>query len=202
MSHSDREKWDRRYAAGEYESRPYPSALLTEWCPPPTPGATALDIACGLGRNARYLKTQGYRVDGVDVSQVAIDKARTLARAQSLEIDWHVLDLDQDPLPVGLYSVIVVSRFLDRRLVPAIQSRLAPGGRLIYEQHVVTTQRVGGPRSAQFRLQPNELLRLFATLHIAFYREGVIDDPDGAPMAVAQLVGEHHLPRLHHATIF
>src|SRR5215467_1039574 len=44
------------------------------------PGRT-LEIGCGTGTNALWLATQGFDVIGVDVAQLAIDKARAKAAA-------------------------------------------------------------------------------------------------------------------------
>ncbi|MFC8520547.1 class I SAM-dependent methyltransferase [Streptomyces sp. NPDC057257] len=41
----------------------------------------ALDLGCGPGRNALYLASLGFEVDGVDLSPVAIGRARERARA-------------------------------------------------------------------------------------------------------------------------
>ncbi|MCH9674546.1 MAG: methyltransferase domain-containing protein [Gammaproteobacteria bacterium] len=192
MSDQDRDRWDARYRAGEYEGRPWHAPFLETWLPTPTPDGKALDIACGLGRNARFLASNGYRVVGSDISSIALDKAKVLADEQGLDVAWHALDLDREPLPAGPFDVIVVCRFLDRRLIPQIKELLAPTGRVIYEQHVVTTQPAGGPKSPRFRLQSNELLRLFSDLHIVHYNEGRVTDPDGSEMALAQLVADNH----------
>ena len=194
MSTADQVRWNERYQAGEYAGRPYPSRFLQRWLPAVrqrSPQPLAIDIACGLGRNTRFLAQCGYRARGVDISDMAINKAKALAAEENLSIDWHTLDLDSEPLPPGPYDLIVVCRFLDRLLFPALQSALLPqGGRIVYEQHVITDLEVGGPRDPRFRLQPNELLRSFSNLQILYYHEGLIPDPDGELMALAQLVAE------------
>ena len=194
MSKADQHRWNERYQAGEYAERPYPSRFLERWLPEAeqrSPGSLAVDIACGLGRNTRFLAQCGYRARGVDISDMAISQAKVLAAKENLSIDWHILDLESDPLPPGPYDLIVVCRFLDRLLLPTLKSALVPqGGRIVYEQHVVTDLEVGGPRNPRFRLQPNELLHSFSDLQILHYNEGLITDPDGGLMALAQLVAE------------
>jgi tellurite methyltransferase len=44
------------------------------------PRGRALDIAMGSGRNAIYLATLGFEVEGVDSSHEAIEEALALAR--------------------------------------------------------------------------------------------------------------------------
>lgn len=196
MSDADKTRWNSRYRAGEYAQRTHPGVLLRTWLPQ-LPMGRALDIACGAGRNALFLAGCGYQVDAVDISDVALARAMQSAQAQSLEVNWLTVDLDQQSLPDGPYDVVVVSRFLMHHLFPQIMDRLAPEGVLIYEQHLRTDNLqqetegvdIGGPQSARFRLRSQELLHLCADLQLMHYFEGVVQDPGGTHMALAQLVG-------------
>jgi tellurite methyltransferase len=189
MSIQDRQRWDERYAGGEYSERTHPSALLERWLPEFAPGR-ALDVACGAGRNALHLAAAGFTVDGTDISAVALQRAAHSAGTQGVSVNWLNLDLEDTALPQGPYDLVLVSRFLQHSLVPQILDRLAAGGWLLYEQHLRSDlSDIGGPRSNRFRLRPQELLHLFGELNIAYYYEGLVVDPGGARMALAQLVG-------------
>ncbi len=48
-----------------------------------------LDIGCGVGRNASWLAKQGFNVTGIDVSEVAIDKAIN----RSSNVNYSVCDV-------------------------------------------------------------------------------------------------------------
>ena len=190
MSQDDREKWQRRYAAGEYEERTHPTRLLEDWIhalPRPV-GARALDLACGAGRNALYLASQGYRVDAMDISSVALERAAARAAEMGVTVDWIETDLDDTSLASNRYDLIVGSRYVNRALADDMVAALRDGGHLLFEQHLRTDRDVGGPQSARFRVAPNELLKMFAALRVLYYRELIIDDPDGAAMALAQLI--------------
>ena len=78
MSNTDREKWNERYTSGAYAARTHPTQLLADWIDQ-LPRGRALDVACGAGRNALYLAEHGYAVDAVDISSVALDRARAAA---------------------------------------------------------------------------------------------------------------------------
>ena len=182
MSDEDRARWDDRYAAGAYAERTHPSALLADWV---GPGGRALDVAAGAGRNAAFLATRGYDVVALDVSPVGLARAR---KAQP-DLDARVCDLD-DGLPDGLgrFDLIVVVRYLNLPLMPALVKSLAPGGRLVAE---VLLQAPGGvgPSSSRFRAPPGALAASCAGLHVQHTYEGVVQDPDGREAWVAQLVG-------------
>ena len=187
MSDTDRGKWDRRYAEGSYKARTYPTDLLEQWLPR-LPRGRALDLACGAGRNSLFLAASGYRVHAVDISETALARARDAARERGLEIDWQTADLDHFEPDAGSYDLVLVARYVNRRLNPRISSALAGGGHLIYEHHLRTTAKVDGPADAEFRLRPNELLHVFRDLRVLSYSEDIGEDRDGRRMALARLV--------------
>lgn len=187
MSEADRSRWDQRYRDGSYRARPHPTELLVTW-QPELPRGRALDIACGAGRNALYLAGCGYRVDAVDISATALERASDSARQRGLEVNWIEADLDRFEPHAGAYDLIVVARYVNRILMPRLAPALDAGGALVYEHHIQTEVEVDGPKDPAFRLEPGELRRQFAGLDIRCYREGMVRDPDGRNMALAQLV--------------
>ncbi|HSS62940.1 MAG TPA: class I SAM-dependent methyltransferase [Gammaproteobacteria bacterium] len=187
MSDEDRNRWDQRYRNGSYRPRPHPTELLQQW-QPELPRGRALDIACGAGRNALYLAACGYEVDAVDISPTALEGARAEARERGLEVHWIQADLDSFLPTQGHYDLVVVARYANRKLLPRLARALKPGGALLYEHHILTELEVDGPKDPDFRLAPDELRKQFAQLDIRFYREGLVKDPDGRTMALAQMV--------------
>lgn len=195
MSVADRIKWDERYRAGAYADREHPSALLAEW-EPRLPRGRALDVACGAGRNSLFLAATGRSVDAVDISAVALDRARETAKARRLQVRWIEADLEEEPataLPRERYDLIVLVRYVNAKLLKILLERLAPNGMLLCEQHVESCEDVVGPKTAAFRLRRNELLRDVMGQKepadtIVHYSEGPVTDPDGKRAALAQLV--------------
>jgi SAM-dependent methyltransferase len=192
VSAAERDKWDARYRDGAYENRTHPTALLSAWLPRLT-GGRALDVACGAGRNALFLAANGFVVSALDISSVALERGRRTATERRLDIEWQHADLDEDPesaLPAGPFDLIVWVRYIHPTLMPHVLARLGRGGTLLCEQHLTTQAEVAGPASTAFRLQPGELQRAAASLHVLHYYEGLIADPDGRSVALAQLVGQ------------
>jgi len=195
MTETNRDRWERRYREGAYADRTHPTALLAEW-EPMLPRGRALDVACGAGRNALFLASTGRRVDALDISPTALERARRDADARGLDIRWIEADLTPDAdaaLPDGPYDLIVLVRYVHREILAPLWRRLAPGGALLCEQHVDSAEDdVVGPRHAEFRMRPNELLRAVLALGpdvlVRCYREGVVIDPDGRRAALAQVV--------------
>jgi SAM-dependent methyltransferase len=189
VSRAERDKWDARYRAGAYAEREHPTALLADWLDR-CPRGRALDVACGAGRNALFLAAAGYAVDAVDISSAGLERGSAAARARGVDVSWHCVDLEEQPdaLPRGPYNLVVWVRYVNAALWPAIVSRLAPGGHVLVEQHLVTTADVVGPTSTAFRLAPGELARAAAELATVHEHEGLVVDPDGRTAALAQLI--------------
>jgi len=53
----------------------------------------ALEIGCGNGDNAIWLSQQDFQVVGIDVSEVAIEKAKSKARESNVNCDFIVGDI-------------------------------------------------------------------------------------------------------------
>jgi SAM-dependent methyltransferase len=71
------EQWDDRYRATELIWGTKPNRWVERELADLPPGS-AVDLACGEGRNALWLAARGWQVSGVEFSAVALDKARAL----------------------------------------------------------------------------------------------------------------------------
>jgi SAM-dependent methyltransferase len=174
------EEWDQRYRAGE-QVFATPAPLVVEFTSTLAPGS-ALDLACGPGRNALYLAERGWRVTALDGSQVAIE----LLRGKNPSIDARVVDLEAGELelPSEAYDLVLSCYYLQRSLIPAMQSALRPGGLLIMIVHLADADQ---PRGTPTRAYPGELRASFEGWRILYYREGAPGE-QGHRHAVAELV--------------
>ena len=146
-----------------------------------------LDLACGHGRHAIAAAELGLSVIALDRNQDALDELlRTLQIAGSgsgrIETRQADLELAAPPtLPPASLGAILVFRYLHRPLAEWIESRLAPGGLLLYETFTTEQRALGwGPDRDDFLLAPTELPKLFPRLDVKVYEEGLsLDDPPG-----------------------
>ncbi|MCH8990304.1 MAG: class I SAM-dependent methyltransferase [Acidobacteria bacterium] len=188
MTETERENWDRRYAKGDYQPRTEPAPFLEEWLNR-LPTGRALDVACGTGRNALRLAEVGYATEAVDISEVAIERARSEADRRGLTIEWRRADLDKIELPEARYDLITVIRYVNRDLWPRLVAALSPNGAVLIEHHLQTEAVVDGPQSPEFRLRPQELLAAFRDLRIVYYSETLEPaDRPNATFALARMV--------------
>lgn len=175
-------KWNARYAKSG-DSLPPPAEVLLggeRWLPgfsSRRETMTALDLACGRAANAEWLAQQGYQVSAWDISEAVIAAIRQ--RPASGIALAQVRDVNKQPPAPESFDVIVVCRFLERSLCPAIAAALKPGGTLFYQTF---TQGLSNP---DYLLKPNELPALFSGLSILAYHES---EPDESGKAEACLI--------------
>lgn len=81
--------WDERFGTKEYLFGTEPAAFLRDNVGLVPPGARALCIAEGEGRNAVFLAGLGCEVTAFDASAVGLDKARKLAGARGVQLALH-----------------------------------------------------------------------------------------------------------------
>ena len=164
------QKWNARYQdADPAASRPCEVLKTLAYLLPPA--GRALDLACGLGGNARLLAARGLETYAWDRSPVAIDRLQAHAAAQDLPMRARVRDVEAEPPEPDAFDVIVVAYFLERDLAPALELALRPGGLLFYQTWTRESVDDRGPGNPLFRLAPNELLQLFPRLRVVSYRE-------------------------------
>ena len=141
-----------------------PSAWVQRFAPA-TPG-TALDVACGSGRNLCWLLASNWQVTGIDRDTVATSALQSLAKIVDADIEngpW--------PLPQQQFDLVVVCNYLWRPLFDTIKAAVKPGGCLIWETFADGQQTIGRPSRPDFLLQRGELLRVCGDWHIVAYED-------------------------------
>ena len=144
-----------------------PSAWVQRFGALMRPQGNVLDLACGSGRNLRWLAAQGFAVTGVDRDEAAVAPLRDSAEIVVADVEggpW--------PLPGRRFDSVVVTNYLWRALLPTIRASLAEGGVLLYETFAYGQQLVGKPSRPEFLLQPGELLQACAGLRIVAFEDG------------------------------
>lgn len=159
MSERDRARWDAAHAERGAAPTPALPAVFGDYEELFPRTGSALEIACGAGAAAVWLAQRGLDVHGVDVSDVAIEQARTLAERVGVTAYFKTVDLD-DGLPAGQpVNLLLCNKFRDSRLDGQIVERLAPGGLLA----ICVLSEVGAT-PGRFRAAPGELRTAFAAL--------------------------------------
>jgi tellurite methyltransferase len=171
-SEDDRRHWDKLYNTRSYVFGKEPALFLKDHSHL-LHGGRALDIAMGEGRNAVFLARRGFTVDGVDISEVALRKAKRLARENRVDITTIIADLTNYQIKPDSYNVILNFDYFQRSLIPQIKKGLKRKGIIIYENHTVDqlSNLKGQHIRRDYLLNKGELKELFKDFEILVYQE-------------------------------
>jgi 2-polyprenyl-3-methyl-5-hydroxy-6-metoxy-1,4-benzoquinol methylase len=129
-------RWNQNYVAAKLRTDPLYSALAAQLAHSPLP---LLDLGCGLGLLAFFLRTEGIEVPilGLDYDARKIDSARRAATtSHTAELSFSHHDARSGlPEHHGNVSILDILQFFtpaeQESLLKLAASRVAPGGKLI-----------------------------------------------------------------------
>ena len=160
----DRDAWNARYADAELVWSAEPNRFLVQEVAGLTPGR-ALDLGAGEGRNAIWLAERGWRVTAVDFSGVGLQKARGLAEARGVEVNWVEADLrSYSPARDAFDLVALIYIHLPdeerRAVVRRAADAVAAGGTLLVIGHDRSNLRegYGGPQDPTILFSPDDII--------------------------------------------
>lgn len=185
--------WDRRYAEKELVWSAGPNQFLVSELSDMEPGS-GLDVACGEGRNALWLAERGWRMIGVDFSEVAIDKAREIARQRGLDVTFEVADVRtwRSPVSVDLAIVFYLQQPWDmmEAAITNTAAAVEPGGTILIVGHDLEnlTRGYGGPPSANVLYTPEQLVGLLDGFDIVRAERVEREVADAGAVAIDNLV--------------
>jgi tellurite methyltransferase len=174
MSAKDRTRWDAYYTQRAEQPLPEPDPLLLGYTLPllPNESKRALDAAGGSGHNALWLAEQGYHVDLMDISRVALQRAQQeMARREVRTINCFQVDFDEAELQAETYDLIVVLRFLSPPLMAQLRAATLPGGRILFETFHRGVLRYKPDFNPAYLLQRDEALRFFSDWHLLHHAD-------------------------------
>jgi len=102
---------------------------------------TILDVGCGTGGHSIILAKRGYRVTGIDPSEVMINLAEEKASKNNVDIDFHIMDVrnfqlnQQFDCCVGMFAVIdyLTSNHHLQKAIVNVRKHLEQDGLFIFD---------------------------------------------------------------------
>ena len=154
MAQKDKTKWDLKYTnTPDLLKKRKVSQKLIDLLTF-VKGTQVLDVACGAGRNSMFLAQKNFTVEAIDISRVALC---VLDNAGYENISTSLVDLDEyNPLKDS-YDLIVMTNFLDRKLIKKLLKALQINGILFIETYMHDISNTKENTNPDFLLQKDEL---------------------------------------------
>ena len=127
--------WDSRYDEESQIWSGNPNQALVAEVTSLHPG-TALEVGCGEGADAIWLAQQGWQVTAIDISKVALDRARKAADGAGVNVNWRESSIDQ--LEGESFDLVAASYLPIRKEgqgLARLLEAVAPGGTLLVVHH-------------------------------------------------------------------
>ena len=162
---AQRERWNRVFSEPRANIRTEANQFLVQVVRELKPGV-ALDIGMGVGRNALFLGRAGWTVTGVDISDVAVQKAREQAEAAKLPLTAVREDMFKYDYGRDRYDLVVFTYMGGERegMADKITDALKPGGLLVIEHFLkLPTMALG--------YEPGALPKFYPRLEVLRYAE-------------------------------
>jgi SAM-dependent methyltransferase len=134
------EGWDARYS--EHDGAMWsgrPNGRLVAEVAELTPGR-ALDVGCGEGADAIWLARGGWTVTAIDISNVALDRARESAERAGVTVEWVHGDALLTPFPARSFDLVslqypALPKAAGEAAVRTLLDTVRPGGMLLAVYH-------------------------------------------------------------------
>lgn len=166
---AEREDWNT-ILKKQVNFRTEVNRFLAEWAKGKKPG-TALDLLTGQGRNAVWLATQGWKVTGVDISDVGLEMTTKAALAKKTRVTTIEADVDTWDLGKDRWDLVtLIYAGNDPKLLERIKPAVKKGGWVVVEffgKEATAGTGIGG-------FAPGELAAAFAGWKIE--KDEVVDD--------------------------
>lgn len=139
-------EWDARYSEREgamWSGRP--NGRLQAEVAGLIPGR-ALDVGCGEGADAIWLARTGWAVTAIDISDVAVSRARQAAELAGAAVEWICGDALQTPFPAGSFDLVslqypALPKAAGEAGLRALPGTVRPGGLLLAVYHDLDDER-------------------------------------------------------------
>ncbi len=160
---TDRVRWNEKYSSKTPPKTSKANPRLVELLSS-LPAGLACDVAMGVGHNMSYLCSAGWKVVGIEISDVALMQAQRYLDGQEgamlLQSDVAHLGLKS-----GSFDLVVCTYFLDRSIFPWFRSLLKKGGKLFFETYDAKHLKYMPDFPEEFCLRDGELKRLLSGFH-------------------------------------
>ncbi|NWF90154.1 MAG: class I SAM-dependent methyltransferase [Ignavibacteriaceae bacterium] len=171
--------WNKKFSTDEYIYGTKPNEFLKDQLSKLKP-AKILFVGEGEGRNAVYAAKIGWQVDAIDSSDVAMNKALSLAVQNNVSINYQLADIQSYDFPENYYDAVgiiflhVNENLGERdRLYQKLTASLKKNGTIIVELFSKNQlgKKSGGPQDVSMLCSIDQIKKSFSTLKHKLLKE-------------------------------
>lgn len=171
--------WNQFYEKSVFKSGKEPNNFVVSMCEKLSKGKV-LDVGMGEGNNSVYLAQKGFEVEGFDVSEIAVARARALATETGVKISADTADADLYILKVLQYDSIIMTNFKPQtdRFFPEMVKALKQGGTILIDVLHEHEQDEAIAKDEYYKnhfYKSNEILNHIRDMRVLFYQETKIN---------------------------
>lgn len=170
------QRWDKFYDRADHLYGYEPNDFLVQQARLIRPGSRILCLGDGEGRNGVWLARQGHRVTTVDLSSVAVAKARSFAEHHGVELDaWcgDVATWIRTEAAAGPWDVVVsifchLPADVRQQVASDVTSLMSTKGLLIMEAYTPAqlVLGTGGPRDDELLMTREKVYAEWSSWHL------------------------------------
>jgi SAM-dependent methyltransferase len=133
-------EWDARYSEREGALwSGQPNGRLVAEVAGLRPGR-ALDVGCGEGADAIWLARRGWTVTAIDISGLALSRARAAAELAGVAVEWVAGDAVEIPFPARSFDLVslqypALPKAAGERAARTLLDTVRPGGSVLAVYH-------------------------------------------------------------------
>ena len=187
--------YDELYSTCDHYFGSEPDRLLTDHFRQLDLARPVLDVGAGQGRHAVFLAREGYVIDALEPSRVAVEALRAVAQKENLPLTAYQVTFEEFTARPQSYSGLLLFGLIQELQWPSIhllieRARLwlGAGGLIFVTAHTTEDpayQRISQGRSigknsftipdggVRTYLEPDEVVNLFDTFEVIHHREGL-----------------------------
>ena len=134
--------WNSLYSEGQRHNNRYPFNSVIQFlfshCPPNVPREQirVLEVGCGAGNNLWFAAREGFKVKGIDASDVAVELAISRLREDGLDGDIRLGDATSLPFPDACIDLAIDRAAITHmpkesvtKVISEVHRVLKPGGK-------------------------------------------------------------------------
>lgn len=181
-----KEHWDNSFSDKEYVYGVIENEFLNKMNGIIPAHSKVACFAEGEGRNAVYLAKLGHEVTAYDQSTVGLEKTKTLASQNNVDVKTVAMDLTKEKVEINQYDAAImifghVPKPEQQFFIGSMIDSVKPGGTIIFEVYseAQLAYGTGGPRSRDLLYDPVDMLTWIKKYTCMHFYYGEVERNEG-----------------------